>query len=276
MLVIDASRSGLVLMGAVALAVVCVALPASSLAVPITLSDVNSQLVIDPTSPAGMNSWVVDGVNHLTQQWFWYRAGPMGMEESVSTLQLVSAVLSDGDLDPGHERLAVTYAGLGFTLQLDLTLTGGAVGSGASDLLEVISFQKTGQEDLEFHFFQYADFDLNGDALDDSVAITGGNTAQQSDGNVISESVVTGPPDHHQVDVFSNILDALNDSDVDDLNDASGPVRDDNLTWAFQWDFTLGDDGVIISKNKNLVPEPGALTVLVAGTLLTLLRRKRR
>ncbi len=44
-------------------------------AAPITLVDHNSSVTIDPDSQAGMHDWVVDGVDHLFQQWFWYRIG---------------------------------------------------------------------------------------------------------------------------------------------------------------------------------------------------------
>ncbi|MFN7021868.1 MAG: hypothetical protein ACK4WH_11145 [Phycisphaerales bacterium] len=41
----------------------------------LVLSDRNSVVRIDDSSPAGMFDWVVDGTDHLFQQWLWLRVG---------------------------------------------------------------------------------------------------------------------------------------------------------------------------------------------------------
>ena len=54
---------------------------------PITLQDGNTTVTIDPNNPAdGVNSWTVNGVNQLLQQWFWYRIGNTGPAYSIDTL----------------------------------------------------------------------------------------------------------------------------------------------------------------------------------------------
>ena len=54
----------------------------------VVLTDFNSTVVIDPTSQAGMYTWTVDGVDQMWQQWFWYRIGSAGPEQSIDTLGL--------------------------------------------------------------------------------------------------------------------------------------------------------------------------------------------
>ncbi|OPX21944.1 MAG: hypothetical protein B1H04_05765 [Planctomycetales bacterium 4484_123] len=244
----------------------------------IYLDDRNSHAQFDLGSQSGLMQWTVDGVSHLAQQWFWYRIGSTGPEQSIDTLGTPLYRTSDGDLDAGDERLVVRYTGGQFTITLDFVLTGGPVGGGASDMAEAISIHNTGTGPLEFHFFQYVDFDLNGDAPDDSVAILNGNTAVQADGTAaLAETVVTWKPSHFEAALHGDILGRLNDNDADDLNDVASVGRRENHTWAFQWDFTLNEgETYIISKDKNLIPEPSSLVVLGVGGLLVGLRRGRR
>ncbi len=265
--------------GIAVLLAACVLLGSASVqAVPIPLDDLNSHAEIDIDSQSGVFSWKVDGIENLRKQWFWFRIGDLGPEQSIDVLGPPASRLSDGDLDLGNERLIARYTGQGFTITADYLLTGGPVGSGASDMAEVISIQNTGAGDLDFHFFQYVDFELKGDADDVSVEIKGGNTAVQKDTNTwLSETVVTWMPDHHEVGIGGSLLAKLTDAAPTTLDDTSGPVGPGDLSWGFQWDVNLGEgDTFIISKDKNLVPEPACLAVLGFGSLVLALRRRKR
>jgi len=253
---------------------------------PIVLSDLNSQVTIDPEADggpaAGATSWRVDGVNQLQQQWFWYRVGPEGPELPLGGLPYV-VNLSDGDLDPGAERTVIRYtAESQFTADVDLTVTGGAPGSGKSDLQEVIAIHNTSTQPLDFHFFQYSHFRLGGTA-DDTVQISGGNTARQSDGVMnFSETVVTPAPTASEVAFASATRDKLNDAAPDALDGSIGPVGPGDVTWAFQWSKVIPPGGsLLISKDKGLavVPEPGSSVLLAVGAALWAvfgLRRRQR
>src|SRR5262245_23066280 len=50
-----------------------------------TLSDKNSTINMNLNSSAGMTDWLVDGVDQLNQQWFWFRIGS-GPQFDISTL----------------------------------------------------------------------------------------------------------------------------------------------------------------------------------------------
>ena len=242
-----------------------------------TLIDDNSTVQIQDSS-SGISSWVVDGTDNLFQQWFWYRIGGAGGESSVDTLG--APVVDDDD---GDGILGLTYANGTISVELDFTLGGGQVGSGVADLGEVITINNTTSETLVLHFFQYVDFDLGSDASDDWVQVVNPWVVQQTDGQAnISETVVTPDAILHEVGIKPATLNRLLDTLPTTLDGSSGLLGPANVTWAFQWDFTLNpageqDSSFVISKNKRIViPEPATLFVMLAAGLPMLLRNRRR
>src|SRR5574340_944668 len=69
----------------------------------VVLTDQNSVTTVDVGSQAGQSSWLVDGVNQMSKQWFWYRIGN-GPEASIDTISAPQVVL------PSPNTLSVTYA----------------------------------------------------------------------------------------------------------------------------------------------------------------------
>jgi hypothetical protein len=243
-----------------------------------TLTDGNSTAAIDPTSDAGMYGWSVDGTNVLYQQWFWYRIGSASttQEYSIDHLGLFSATQNDAS------DLTLVYgqpAGLSITVKYGLT--GGADGSFASDISEVIAVKNATNAPIDFHFFQYSDFDLNRLNLADTVKIDPSlkfvDQEPMGHGPVLSETVITPAPSHAEANYYANTLSKLEDGSKTTLDDVltAGPG---DVTWAFQWDKTLAarNGSLIISKDKSLrpVPEPAPLAML--GGILVVLARKLR
>lgn len=263
----------------------CVALSAvPATAEVVELIDGNTKVQIDPESPAGMYTWQVgnadgaNGVDHMAQQWFWFRVAD-NPEQSIDSLSLDSAL----QLTPGYVKL--TYSHPDFRLEVQYIVTGGAPGDGYSDIAEIIRIKNTSDEELDLHFFQYCDMDLAFTADNDTVWIADGsvlNTAVQEDEfAAVSETAAAWAPDRveaGEVDpqVGESILDRLNDGNPTDLtgNLMAGPG---NVAWAFQWDFEImPGDSRIFSKNKVVAPEPAAASMLAIGGILVLARRRRR
>ena len=250
-------------------------------AAPLVLQDHNSTAIIDTQSQAGQSAWTVDGVNQLNKEWFWYRTDAMTHESSIDTLPLVGAFTSDTNpfSDPRADNLAALYADPNqqFQIEVGLQLRGGAAGSGRSDLAEQISIHNLSNSPLTFHFFQYVDLDLDGNALNDVTNFQADNTVvqQKLGGSMVSETVITPRSSHHEAHLVPVTLNSLNDdlpTTLDDSNSA-GPG---NTAWAFEWDTVIAPGGEFqISKDKQLVPDVSTLSMLGVG-VLPLIRRRRR
>lgn len=247
------------------------------------LWDRNAYVHIDTsnTDAPGMDGWEVDGVNHLFNQWFWFRVGDTGGEQPIHALPEIGRFVTDTNpfIDSRPDTFNVSFGSMtSYTIDVRFSLTGGVAGSNTSDILETITITNRGSTVLPFRFFQYADFDLNNDVVDQSVSVDPFNRVVQTDGTLgVAETVISPPPAAHEVGVFSSTLDSLNDASPTTLNGTStlsGTDRQD-YTWAFQWNANIAPgQSFIISKDKLLVPAPGAAALLTLGGLLAARRRR--
>jgi hypothetical protein len=248
-----------------------------------TLTNNNSTLSIDSpppadTNPLGAYVWTVDGTGVLYQQWFWYRVGSSDPEAPINNLPLVNASNSVNGF--GYPQLTLTYGSLTtFEIAIEYTLVGGTAGSHISDVNEQILISNKGSESRDFHFFQYSDFDLSPDRVDNVVIdpdLQLVNQTPADGGSMLSEAVLGPKPNHAEANYYPATLNKLNDGVPTTLNGnlTAGPG---DVTWAFEWDPTIAAGGsYIISKDKlinpSAVPEPA--TILGLGTILLLVGRK--
>jgi hypothetical protein len=266
-----------------------------ALAAPLhNLVDGNSVASWDLGAQSGMYSWTVDGSEQAVQQWFWYRVGddPMpittsnNVEQSLDTLPLTVSGVTDTNFDTLPDTLFARYDDNQFDrfyITTTFLLTGGASGSGTSDIAESITIQNLTSEPLPFHFFQYTDLNLAGTPNNDSISIITNNVVQQTDalGNGASETVVTPAADYHEAGSPMSILAKLNDAVRSTLDDTSNAGPGD-VAWAYQWDFLIPANGsVLISKDKHiqLIPEPSSLVlaaIAAAALAVPIARRRRR
>jgi hypothetical protein len=242
----------------------------------VTLEDMNSSVTIDTGSSAGMSSWNVDGVDHLFQQWFWYRADNMTRERSIDTLTQLSVTTNDRNplFDTRDDAVTVAYGDgatlgeSGLVIQVKFSLTGATTNSGISDMAEEIAIFNFSNQAMDLSFIQYSDYDLNGTAGGDTVYRTNDNAFRQRDeeGVEFSETVVTPIPDHYEAAYYSDLVSRLEDEDLTTLDGTTGPLTGD-ATWAFQWDLRIGaGNSFLISKDKSIqVPAPGAAVLASLG-----------
>jgi hypothetical protein len=248
----------------------------------ITLTDPNgpNSLVQVQTSGsgAGMFNWTVDGHDYLANQWFWYRVGASGGESRIDTISAPTITTPDA------QTLYTRYNNGSYGVEVDYVLTGSSLGSGHSQINESISITNGTGSTLDFHFFQYSDFDLG---ASDGVKLTRSlpdNLWQKADqtnslGASLSESIGTVVPHatHAEAGLFNTTLNALNDANPSTLNDVAGAGPGD-VTWAFEWDLSIAPgSSVLISKIKTLqVPEPSIVTLAVLGVAGLALRRRQQ
>jgi hypothetical protein len=243
----------------------------------LVLVDGNATATVDPFSQAGMSSWTVDGVEHLNKQWFWYRTGATA-ESSIDTIS--APIIST----PTADNVLLTYASAAFRLDVEYDLNGSPPGSGVSSIGETISIVNLTGSPLDFHFFQYSDFNLLNSAGGDSVALGVNffgkyNSAYQTEGLLaINENGVVPGADRGEVGIVPGILASLNDAAPTTLV-YGGPAGPGDVAWAFQWDLVIGaGDQAVISKVKYLeiVPEPGTGALLGIAFAVGLAAFRRR
>ena len=243
----------------------------------VTLSDLNSTATFDTQSSAGQFSWLVDGVEQIATQWFWYRLGN-NPEQSVDALGQTNISVLDTNFNPGVDKLTVQYADNQLEVTLSLLLAGSSPGSGQADIAEQIAINNLSQTVQTVNFFQYVDFNLNGTPGGDTVTFTNDNDVEQTDGPVtVTETVITPAALRREANLAYNTLNALNAGVATNLSNFTGPLTGPDVTWAFQWEFVLAPgQQVLISKDKHIiVPEPTAgLLLFGLATGAVIFRRR--
>lgn len=245
--------------------------PIASKAVNHVLSDNGSTFQVDVDSSIGAHWWDVDGVNNqLQKQWFYYRIGG-GVAQPINA---ISAALVNYSTP---NSLSVTYTDTGslpFSLTVEYSLNGGGVGSGNGDILETISVYNPGPTSLDFHLFQYSNFDLLGSPNNDSVAIAstvgGYDSAVHWDGDYgITEGIISPAANRAEANTAFNTETSLLSIAGYPLNN-NLTVLNNNVTWAFQWDREIvAGASLDVFKDKSMsiapIPEPSSLGLLVLG-----------
>lgn len=250
--------------------------------------DNNSYARIDitPGLPAnartGMDRWEVNGQNHLFSQWFWVRTDGMNREERISDQGFLAASTADtgGLFDPRPDVFNGAWGNLqGLVYEVKFSIQGTLPGENESDIGEQIKITNFGSVNRTLSFFQYVDFDLAGDILDDTVGLANPNAVIQADfvnNLMVAETVLSPAATLSEMGIYSATLTKLDNGVADNLDGTTGPLfgrRD--YTWAFQWDFIIGPgESFTISKDKHLTPAPGALVLLGMGGLLASRRRR--
>lgn len=243
-----------------------------------TLTDGNASAQFDPGTSAGNFNWFVNNNDYLAQQWFWIRATGDTSERPISSLNKTFQNSTNTNADPGLDTLNLHYVdsltAARYSVDTTFTLRGGPGTQISSDIAETLIIHNSSADPLTFSFIQYVDFDLSSA---DTAQILFGRIAQQfGNGLTVTEEALTVPgPTQYAVGFFPTILNSLNDGAITNLGTISGPLGPGDMTWAFQWDFTLasGQD-FLISKDKKLTPAPGAAFLLGLGGLVASRRRR--
>jgi hypothetical protein len=237
---------------------------------PFSLVDGNA--VVNGDAAGGLlTDWFTDGVDDLFNQDYYYRVG-LNPEAPIWTASAPALTIL------GPNMANVAYTTNQFRMDITYTLIGGAPGSGTSDIGEIVRVQNLTSGVLNFHLFEYDDFDLNGSAGGDNAALVNSSTIMQWENNTTAMVGSVPPFDRWEIDSWPNILVKLNDGVADNLSNTGSPSGPADLAFAMQWDRNIAAHGTfLMSKNKRIevVPEPATFAALGLG-VLALARRRRK
>ena len=146
---------------------------------------------------------------------------------------------------------------------------------------EQIRITNTGSSPLDFHFFQFCNFDLGGaaGAADDQVTIIFpmvDTIVYQWDPDCEADTALLLEADYYMAGDPSAILALFSDSSPTTLSgpESAGPG---DVAWALQWDFTLGGGkSYLIGSEKLISPEPATMAMLTLGGVGLFLAKRRR
>jgi len=219
---------------------------------------------INPVAQAGMFNWSINGVSQLKQQWYWYRVGTSGPEFSIDSISppTISGVSAN--------QATISYGNSLFSVDVSYVFTGNTDSSGLNKSIRIVN--KTSSP-LDFHFFEYTDFDLGGQSGGQSVVLNATATrARQTLTHEIAGETGTPNASHREAALFAQTLNRLNDVNPTTLNDVltAGPG---DVTFAFQWDFAIAAGGSSLISKIVTVPEPSAIALMALGLAAFTLRR---
>ena len=240
-----------------------------------TLTDGDSSVKVDDVVGRAYD-WTVGGVNQLNQQWFYYRPATSGAENGIQSISAPNSILSDPTL------LTTTYANASISVQVKFTLIDSAT-PGTSGFNEEITINNLSGAAMNLSFFQYSDYNLGGNAFDQTVLMTQigprYGKAVQTDGLWQLTETVNGIGTTVRVEaaLANQTLTSLTDGSTTTLNNVDNAGGGD-LTYAFQWDKTLAA-GTTLQLSKlqqlQLVPEPSSMALALLGAAALLGLRKR-
>jgi hypothetical protein len=251
-------------------------------AVSYTLSSDNSSAQLDPNSQSGLYSWKIDGNDILSQQWFWYRVGPTGGENSIDTIGTPTVT------QPNSGTVLLGYTSSSFQIDVNYTLQGGPLHSGSASMGDFVTITNLTSSPLDFHFFEYSDYGLSNNPKSDTgnysyipsapSAPLAGVITQKGNWGAMVMNLGVPLPSHWKIAYYGSLLDQLNSGNPTTLSDSSNALSPGDITWALEWDLSIPANSLAYITNLQLVtgvPEPGILLLLGSGLIGALVVRKR-
>ncbi|HLH54950.1 MAG TPA: hypothetical protein VKY92_15170 [Verrucomicrobiae bacterium] len=232
----------------------------------IALVSGNSAVQIDPTTANGVYSWTVDGIEQMSQQWFWIQSGTNTTQVSID--QVATAL---GETITASSA-SFDYYTPGLIAKLSFLLQGGPPGSHASTLVESVSLQNTTNTASTIHFYGYTDFDLGGSTDGDTVSFPAANLALQQGKSMSATQTLGGPvPNFWEASWYALSLDSLQGPTHAVLSDKLNPPLAGDQTFAFQWDLAVpAGQSMILSFTNNIQSQLLQLNIAQSGASVLL------
>jgi hypothetical protein len=223
----------------------------------------NSQVTIDPTSDAGLNSWTVNGTDVSYQHWYWLRVGSNAPQFSLDTLSEPYGSYQS------PTNTTFSYLGQGLSATLTFSLTGGTNGGFNSSLAESLIIQNTTNATVNLHVFEYSDYDLSDDPSVDILSFPAVNmTVQQGNGLTLTETIGSPTPNYYQGSWYAINLDEISGNSPITLSDSLIPNAPGDQTFAHEWDTNLAvGQSIVISLTNSVTGSFSIAQVILSVSL---------
>lgn len=214
--------------------------------------------------------FTVDGstVDHLFQNWWWYRVAGSSREFAFSNFVSQSG---------GGSNQTLTYSEVeGVRAVLTFSIQDQGVGAIVEQRMVVTNMNTAGNMELEL--FNYADFDVGGTAGGDSADLMAPERMRITDGANFAEFQGVAST-AYQVTSFATLRGLLSNASVDNLNNTGLPFGPGDWTGAFQWSSIMLAPGQSFTVVERLsvnvaVPTPGGAALLAMAGAVCLRRRR--
>ena len=249
----------------------------------------NSSVLVNASTvgstSAGMASYLVDTVNQVNQDWFYYQIGSTGPAYPIETL----SGGSPSSVSVNSTVLTLTYANASYSATVKYTMnTANAWGSGKSQMGVTVTFLNTTGASQQLHFFDYEDYNLNNTTLGQSLVIPIRGSPyhdvflDQTVGSYSFTNHITSGlnyPSHVEAAALGVILPGLTNNSATTLNDVASAGPNVDVTGAVEWDVTSLGNGSSLQLSETLslqVPEPSALALIALGLIAWAVPRRWR
>jgi hypothetical protein len=239
-----------------------------------TLSARNTSLQVDVAGGTpGLSDWLINGVNQLNQQWYYYSTG----SGPINPIDAIGTFSSQYENIGNSPFLNQTYSNSTVLVTTDYTLQSQPVGSGSAKLSTLIGIQNLSLTTQTFHFYIYSDFWLGNNSGGQNVGFTGLGAPYQVNqsgnglnliGTITGISGGTGDSVELQAGLFNGQQFGItNGAPTVTLNNtlSAGPG---NVTYAYQVDATLAAGTAISFTELESVPEPSTFALVFSGMLV--------
>lgn len=227
------------------------------------------------TDGGNTNTFISSGsADQAFQQWWWYRVNGVNTREFALSTQANAPVVS------GNNMVLTYREPEGFTSRLEYTINN--IG-GRARVTGTNFVKNEGNTTLDFDFFNYIDYDMNGTAAGDLASLQFPNPVLRMNitdpaGTLAAEWRVLDA-DAFQIGAFAGVRNLLTNSTLDDLNNTGDPFGPGDFSAAVQWRFTLAPGEQIALQTTQFlttpVPEPATMAALGLG-ILAIARRRRK
>lgn len=225
-------------------------------------------------------------VNHMYQNWWWFRTNHDTSEKPLSNL----VTMTSGGANNVQLVFTENAGNLPNALLFNLTYTLVGVSSTQAYVNIGWSVQNIyGQipQPITVDFFAYSDFDLNGTSGGDSAFALSPFHIQYSEGSTVVDVIASsGNLLGYDIDNYANLLSLLNDGAVYNVSGQMPSTVPGDMTNVFQWRATLNTGDRLEGGLRKMVtlgappgpviPEPGTWALMLSGLAPVALRLRKK